>query len=493
MTATAAQSSSHPQSRAGGLMFLPAVGVLAAAMLVIFLAAGSTQGGEFAMACSLVTLQTLAVLFWIGRIGQIELSEERAIREADRHSYEAARADAFARIESSNATAANSLVALGMAASALYLLYHARDVSQGGDSIALLAVAPKAFAATGFGIVCALVIMLRAHFTGVPVLPKGQSRVLMALDEDDDDEEDAEPAEDPMVALVREFKDIATNLQQESATRAATNLELSIAVAEISGLIKSSNEAMKASSDKSIVKVIDRVGIHIDRMTQSVTKLEQVFTREANESTGAIREEILTRIKAEAHEVFKNADREVRKTVVPLKAAIQESVSEVERATATVRGESKDAAQRVATASKRASESVDKLVEDAVQSVTIRADQMLRERIERIAVDVQGGRGGLQQVNEQIVEMNQCIHGLDQNLRQILLTLRMLNGVSEEEGGSAGGAFLEELKVLCAQLERLTTSIVGTVAEQRDRKTRLAGLRTEIQNLLADAESPHAQ
>src|ERR1039457_6786586 len=64
------------------------------------------------------------------------------------------------RVQNAYSSASNVTLASGMAASAFLLLYY--SAGSGGGVSSLAAVAPKAFVATGFAVVCAT--MMTAHY-----------------------------------------------------------------------------------------------------------------------------------------------------------------------------------------------------------------------------------------------------------------------------------------------------------------------------------------
>jgi hypothetical protein len=122
--------------------------------------AGNELGGIVAVGVELVLSLTL--------LSSLQRYATRQIRQfSDAHSPTRTQSDAEAsaarlheRVQNAYSSASNVTLASGMAGSAFLLLYY--SAGKGGGVSSLAGVAPKAFVATGFAVVCAT--MMTAHY-----------------------------------------------------------------------------------------------------------------------------------------------------------------------------------------------------------------------------------------------------------------------------------------------------------------------------------------
>lgn len=153
-----------PSPRPRRLFWEPWLAAIAAAWLYSRVA--HDQWGGF-VALSVELLITLVMRARLQQRAEEEvafverlLSRDLAMAEIDR-----LMSGASDRVESMFANASSAVLAIGMAASAFLLLFYAADTGGG-----IVAVAPKAFVATGFAILCALALTRDAHQLTAAVL-----------------------------------------------------------------------------------------------------------------------------------------------------------------------------------------------------------------------------------------------------------------------------------------------------------------------------------
>jgi uncharacterized protein YoxC len=149
----------NSESPARRTFWEPWVAVGIAAILYLRVAWGQ-WGGLVALAAEF----TLAIVMR-GRLlkqadEEIELMERLGLRELSATDIDRIIGSAADRVQGMFATASSTVLASGMAASAFLLLFYANAAAAGSE---IAAVAPKAFVATGYAILCALAFTRDAH------------------------------------------------------------------------------------------------------------------------------------------------------------------------------------------------------------------------------------------------------------------------------------------------------------------------------------------
>ncbi|HKO59252.1 MAG TPA: hypothetical protein VJ276_25525 [Thermoanaerobaculia bacterium] len=156
MSVLSLQSATHARARR---TFWEPWAALAVAGALYLRAAGAQWGGVVALGVELLLAVVMRARLLRRAEEEIEwldehLPRELAIGDADRLIGSAAE-----RVEGMFGTASSTVLATGMAASAFLLLFYAGAGVTGG----IVAVAPKAFVATGYAILCALAFTRDAH------------------------------------------------------------------------------------------------------------------------------------------------------------------------------------------------------------------------------------------------------------------------------------------------------------------------------------------
>jgi BMFP domain-containing protein YqiC len=146
-------------ARARRIFWEPSLAVVVAAILYLRVAAGQ-WGGLVALGAELVLAIVIRARVMHRVDEEIELLERLLSRDWTAIDADRLISGAAERIQLMFVTASSAILAAGMAASAFLLLFYA-NVSSAGAGI--VSVAPKAFVATGYAILCALALTRDAH------------------------------------------------------------------------------------------------------------------------------------------------------------------------------------------------------------------------------------------------------------------------------------------------------------------------------------------
>ena len=170
MTALTLQQPASPRR----LFWEPCVGVVVAALLYLRAAPGQ-WGGVLALAVELALCVTMHARLRLRTAEELELLESILARELPATDLDRLIGSAGERVQGLFATASSALLATGMAASAFLLLFYANDGTAGGG---IVSVAPKAFVATGYAILCALAFTRDAQHVATTIIePLRRSRL----------------------------------------------------------------------------------------------------------------------------------------------------------------------------------------------------------------------------------------------------------------------------------------------------------------------------
>lgn len=162
----------------------PWLAALVAAALYLRVANGQ-WGGFVALAIELWIAVVTRSRLQQRAADEIEVLERLFARDRSTQDVERLIGSTAERVQSMFATASNAVLAVGMAASAFLLLYYAA-----GGGAGIVSVAPKAFVATGYAILCALALTRDAHHLTATVLdPMRRSKL-----QDSRDPAPAQPA-----------------------------------------------------------------------------------------------------------------------------------------------------------------------------------------------------------------------------------------------------------------------------------------------------------
>jgi hypothetical protein len=152
----------------------PWVAVAIAAALYLRAAWGQ-WGGLLALAAELALSVLMRARLLERTNDEVELVERLATRNLTATDLDQLIGSASERVQSMFATASSAVLATGMAASAFLLLFYS---SSGAIGSGIVSVAPKAFVATGYAILCALAFTRDAHHVTTNVLEPLRRRSL---------------------------------------------------------------------------------------------------------------------------------------------------------------------------------------------------------------------------------------------------------------------------------------------------------------------------
>jgi hypothetical protein len=146
-----------PMTPARRTFWEPWVAVVAAVLLYLRVAWGQ-WGGLVALGAELLLVVIMRSRLLERVTEEVELTDALSAHDLPAADIDQLIGSAGERIQGMFATASSAVLATGMAASAFLLLFYAN--SGGG----IISVAPKAFVATGYAILCALAFTRDAHF-----------------------------------------------------------------------------------------------------------------------------------------------------------------------------------------------------------------------------------------------------------------------------------------------------------------------------------------
>lgn len=230
MTAFTLQSS---PDRTRPRFWEPWIAALVAATLYLRVANGQ-WGGFVALGVELFIAAATRARLQQRAEDEIELTERLIARNLPMQDVERLIAGAADRIQSMFATASSAVLAVGMAASAFLLLFYSAG---GGNGI--VSVAPKAFVATGYAILCALALTRDAHHLTATVLdPMRRSKL--------QDSANVPPEEAPVASTV------AAQVEDDPAPRYERLIEQLVAmqIQHLQALNETNNILNAAASER---------------------------------------------------------------------------------------------------------------------------------------------------------------------------------------------------------------------------------------------------
>jgi len=149
----------HSPPRRRRVFWEPWAAVLVTAALYLYVAA-EQWGGLFALVVELVLAVVIRKRLQRRVDGEVELLERLLARNFSAKDVDSMINNSSERIHGLFSAGSSALLATGMAASAFLLLFYARAGVEGGG---IVSVAPKAFVATGYAILCALAFTRGAY------------------------------------------------------------------------------------------------------------------------------------------------------------------------------------------------------------------------------------------------------------------------------------------------------------------------------------------
>jgi hypothetical protein len=152
----------------------PWIAVVIAGALYLRVASGQ-WGGLVALAAELLLAVVMRARISGAVDAEIELVQRFVTRDIGATEIDALIGRAADRVQGMFAGASSAVLAAGMAASAFLLLFYANASGAG-----IVSVAPKAFVATGYAILCALAFARDAHYVSAKVIEPLRRRSLTA-------------------------------------------------------------------------------------------------------------------------------------------------------------------------------------------------------------------------------------------------------------------------------------------------------------------------
>jgi hypothetical protein len=223
--------------RARRLFWEPWLAAIGAAALYLRVANGQ-WGGFVALGAELLIAVVMRSRLQQRAEDELALAERLLARELVLADVDRLIGSAAERIQSMFATASNAVLAVGMAASAFLLLFYAAGAGNG-----IVSVAPKAFVATGYAILCALALTRDAHHLTATVLdPLRRSKLEGSRDPAAPAVEPLPAAEDPSSRSERLIEQLVAmqiqHLQAMNETNSILNAAASERVDEDSGTVR---------------------------------------------------------------------------------------------------------------------------------------------------------------------------------------------------------------------------------------------------------------
>lgn len=223
--------------RARRLFWEPWLAAVAAAALYLRVANGE-WAGFVALGAELLLAVVMRSRLQQRADDEVELAERLLARDLVLADADRLIGSTAERIQSMFATASSAVLAVGMAASAFLLLFYA-----GGAGGGIVSVAPKAFVATGFAILCALALTRDAlHLTATVLDPLRRSKLQDSRDAAEPIVPESLVVADPTPRYERLIEQLVSmqlqHLQALNETNSILNAAASERVDEDSGAVR---------------------------------------------------------------------------------------------------------------------------------------------------------------------------------------------------------------------------------------------------------------
>jgi hypothetical protein len=283
------------------LFWEPWVGVGIAATLYLRVAWGQ-WGGLIALAAELVLSIVMRARLDAQTGEELALMERLLTRDLSPADLDGLIGSAAERVQGMFATASSTILAAGMAASAFLLLFYA-DASAGGSGI--ISVAPKAFVATGFAILCALAFTRDAQHVSSTVVEPLRRRSLNASGPAAQIRGDAIPpppgeaAPPPIEQLISQLVAMQlTHLEALNDTNRLLAASASERIDEESGTVRVKLAKGLTDFKRSVEQlqvVVQSLNARIDGLTSEESELFERHRRELVAEVGRLPQQVIDR------------------------------------------------------------------------------------------------------------------------------------------------------------------------------------------------------
>jgi uncharacterized protein YoxC len=458
----------------------------AAAMTLV---ASSVTPQERSLPLLIIIVQATATILWIWRSHIVELQQVSMLRERKRDlSVDHLRA-AIDAIESTQAAASNSLIATGIILSAVVLIHNAaRFADPKSNAAELLAVAPKAFTATGFGLVCGLLLMVRAHFGALQQLANIRPRVDGPWPAAQASSGDAVPA---LISVANNLRTIVAAMENESSERQRSAEELREAVEEVAKLVAETRNQLPKSALGRLANTTEQFSHDVEAVCQAILELKTVLETQAQSVRDVSRKELhdaLTQQAAASLEAFQETllagfGQRMEQLAGHVEQQLEHIVAAAKESVDVWRPELKETLDHLSSTIERKSEETFNEVREA-------ADDYLEKRVDVVLDDVRVAEQNLDGVVEHLRGMNQSLTLLVSGLAETEATLKRFapNG-SDPEAGKDVHSFLKQMEQLAETVDRIALRFLYEFEALEAKREKVRALRSQIVEALADTSN----
>ncbi|HWW61822.1 MAG TPA: hypothetical protein VN181_10680 [Thermoanaerobaculia bacterium] len=298
----------------------PWVTVVIAAALYLRVA-WAQWGGLVALAAELALAVTMRTRLIARADQEIELMEQLLSRDLGTADVDRLINGATSRVQELFATASSAILATGMAASAFLLLFYVSSGIAGG----IVTVAPKAFVATGYAILCALAFTRDAHHLSANVIEPMRRERLVGSRETRDAIAEAidvpaeEPAESRLEALVSQLVAMQIgHLQALNETNQLLTASAAERVDEESGTVRVKLAKGLTDFRKSVEQLratVDSLNARLDGLTREESQLFDHHRRELVAEVSRLPQQVVDRAAGMMASSVAGVEGQVRQTL----------------------------------------------------------------------------------------------------------------------------------------------------------------------------------
>jgi archaellum component FlaC len=459
-----------------------ALGGLAAALVM-----SSVSGRERSLPLLIIAFQMTATIFWIWRSHVVESQQYGMLRRPLLAEQLRAATDV---IESTQAAASNSLIATGIILSAIVLVSNAaRFADPNSNASELLAVAPKAFTATGFGLVCGLLLMVRAHFGALQVL--GLVRPTPRADDRPSTPASTGDAVHALTSVANDLGTIVAALASEQRERQTSATELRKAVQEVATLVTETRNQLPKSALGRLASSTEQFSRDVETVCEAILGLKSVLEVQAEsirETTVKELHDALTQQAAASFEAFQG------KLVPGFAQKMDQVAGHIEQRIEHIAEAARESVEgwrpELESTLNRLSSTIERKSEDAFREVRDAADRYLERRIDVVLNDARIAEQNLEGIVEHLRGMNQSLGFLLSGLAETETTLRKFapNG-SRTEAGPEVLSFLQQMSQLAETVDKVALRFLYEFEALEAKKEKVRALRTQISEALADSSN----
>jgi len=467
--------------------------VLGAALIVaLAIVTRSIRGNEQWMAIGFVVTEATLAMLWIVHCRAVESSALAFVNKARRTGSLTPELTAAANddIERAQTIASNSLIAIGIIASATFLVWNAaRFLDPATSSTELLALAPKAFTSTGFGILCGVIVMLRAHFVPLQQLAEAGRFTSPRFFEP------AAASQQPELAgilqqVATDFREASAALKSDQGSRGQALDDFRQAAAGIGSLLAEAKAGLSRSAFTRVADATKSLSSDVQHLQTIVTTLIMTLENQAEVIREQSRSEIYQALGSQAQaslDAFRNV------LVSGFGERMQQVAGNVEQRIEGVARAAEAAASEWETRAEETMSSVPARVEraatDSFKQVRDQLDLHLRQHVGEVMKDALAADRELGDVLVHLREINETMHLLAAGLSDTSGNLRRLALPAISGDPSVIDTFFRDLQTMAATVTALTQRLVSELQERGNRREHVRSLRDEISRVLDDVEA----